>query len=272
MSDMGVTRLAGGRLELFSPRPYAQVRLFGFPYAAGRPRAFRSWPRQLPRRCELLAVCYPGRGSRLEEAPSQTVRELAVEAAAAIALHSGGVPFALFGHSMGALVAFEVARELRRAAGPQPARLFVSGQAAPQLPVAGQPTVALPDEAFTERLRAIGGTPPEVLESDQLMRLLLPAIRADFNACDTYAYEPEDPLCIPIRAFAAIDDAEVSPVEVEAWRTQTSMAFDKQVLAGGHFFVHSAEQAVLQAITAALPPSSEHPQRGLVTSSNRRGS
>lgn len=251
MNELAVTHLAGGRLRRYSPRDYAQVRLCAFPYAGGRPLVFQSWPDGLPRRCELLGVSYPGRGARLGEEPLHSIVALAEEAADAIALHSE-VPFALYGHSMGATIAFETARVLRARREREPFMLFVSGQAAPSLSAPVIHRAARGDDVYLERLRAMGGTPVEILENAEMMGLLMPAIRADFHVCDTYQYVQADPLAAAITAFAAVNDREVSVEDVEAWREHTSGEFEFHVMVGGHFFIHAAQPALLQAITAGL--------------------
>jgi medium-chain acyl-[acyl-carrier-protein] hydrolase len=162
-------------------------------------------------------------------------------------------PFAFFGHSMGALVSFELARLLRQKYGLSPVHLFVSGRGAPQVvPVPDPPIHALPEPAFLEKLRGLNGTPEAVLENAKLMQLLLPMLRADFAVIETYVYVPEPPLNCPITAFSGWQDRKVSCDQIEAWREQTSAYFSVQMLPGDHFFVHSAQPLLLQTLFRKL--------------------
>lgn len=160
-------------------------------------------------------------------------------------------PFAFFGHSLGAIVSFEVSRLLRREHQREPQHLFVSGSGAPQTSRVGQALHDLPDSRFLKGLRELDGTPREILESNELMQLLLPTLRADFAISETYVYRPEPPLDCPITAFGGLQDQEVSRKRLEAWRNQTNAAFSLQMFAGDHFFLHDAEP-LLQALTGEL--------------------
>jgi medium-chain acyl-[acyl-carrier-protein] hydrolase len=161
-------------------------------------------------------------------------------------------PFALFGHSMGALVSFELARLLHREYGLTPDHLFVSGRSAPHILDRDPPIHALPDAAFIQELRRLNGTPEVVLQNQELMQLLIPILRADFAAIDTYCYQPEPPLHCPVTAFGGLQDTAVSRKHLDAWRTQTIAPFRLQLLPGNHFFLHSAQSLLLQAIVQQL--------------------
>jgi medium-chain acyl-[acyl-carrier-protein] hydrolase len=238
-----------------APRPWAELRLVCFPYAGGRGEIFADWSLGLPHGCEVAAVAYPGRGARLDDPPVTSAGELAAAAAEAV---RRGVeePFAFFGHSMGALIAFETARELRRTGGPLPTLLAVAGQGGPQLPVEGEPVHALPDDELLATLREMGGTPDEVLASEPLMNAVLPALRGDFEVCETYRYADEEPLPCPILALAATRDSEAAVEDVERWREQTSADFRLRTFGGGHFFLETAQPALLQCLAEELgsPP------------------
>jgi medium-chain acyl-[acyl-carrier-protein] hydrolase len=161
-------------------------------------------------------------------------------------------PFAFFGHSLGALVAFELSREIRRQHDLLPVHLFVSGCGAPQSLYPHPPIGMLPDTAFLEELRQLNGTPAEVLEHEELMQLLLPTLRADFTARETYAYADEPPLDCPISAFGGMQDGRVERDRLEAWRDQTSGPFSLHTFPGGHFFLHSSQSLLLQTLSHAL--------------------
>ncbi|WP_277881879.1 thioesterase II family protein [Coleofasciculus sp. FACHB-542] len=233
------------------PNPLSSLRLFCFPYAGGGALNFRTWSQGLPVGVEVCAVELPGRGKRILEAPFTQALPL-VQAIAHALLPYLDKPFAFFGHSMGALVSFEVARLLRREYGMSPVHLFVSGRSAPQLPLQEPPIHSLPQPAFIEELRRLNGTPKAVLENVELMELLLPILRADFAVLETYVYAAEPPLQCPITAFGGLQDVKVSVDRLEAWRQQTSAKFSLQMLPGDHFFVQSAQPLLLQFLSREL--------------------
>lgn len=233
------------------PNPQASLRLFCFPYAGGAALTFRTWSNSLPMAFEVCPVELPGRGKRITSAPFTRLQPL-VQAIAQALLPHLDKPFAFFGHSMGGLVSFELARLLRKKYGLNPAHLFVSGYRAPQVPDPDPPIRALPEPEFLEELRRLNGTPEAVLENAELMQLLLPALRADFAAIETYVYTPESPLDCPITAFGGLQDREVSCDDLKAWREQTNAAFSLKMLPGDHFFLHSAQPLLLQSLSQEL--------------------
>lgn len=232
------------------PNPQATLRLFCFPYAGGGASIFRDWPNHLPETIEVYSVQLPGRGSRLMEAPFTRMPDLVDTVAQAILPHLDK-PFAFFGHSMGAMISFELSRLLRKRQRLEPQHLFVSAAGAPQTFDAGHMIHNLPDSKFLKRLRELNGTPREILESSELMQLMLPTLRADFAVSETYLYTHEPPLDCAITAFGGLQDYEVSRKRLEAWRSQTNAAFSLQMFAGDHFFLHHA-QRLLQALSKEL--------------------
>jgi medium-chain acyl-[acyl-carrier-protein] hydrolase len=153
---------------------------------------------------------------------------------------------------MGAVIAFELARLLRREGRPRPFHLFVSGRQAPHAPDPEPPSYNLPEPEFIESLGRLNGTPPEVLRHQELMNLLLPLLRADFEAIETYAYKDEPPLDCPVTAFVGLHDDEVSREQLEMWAGQTNASFSARVFPGDHFFLNTARPALLKAIAAEL--------------------
>ena len=234
-----------------SPNPQASLRLFCFPYAGGAALPFRTWPDSLPIAIELCPVELPGRGKRITSVPF-TRLQLLVQAIAIALLPYLDKPFAFFGHSMGGLVSFELARLLHKNYGKSPVHLFVSGNRAPQVPDPDPPIHALPEPEFLEELRRLNGTPAAVLENAELMQLLLPAIRADFAVVETYAYTPEPSLDCPITAFGGLQDREVSCDDLKGWQEQTNAAFSLHMLPGDHFFLQSAQPLLLQSLSQEL--------------------
>lgn len=254
MSEAGMSSTVAGRgswLAAATPNPRARLRLFCFPYAGGGALAFRGWAHALPAWAEVCAVRLPGREGRIREAPLTRVSAVAEAAAGALLPHMD-VPFALFGHSMGAFVAFELARRLRRDGGPAPSRLFVSGCRAPHIPRRRPTTYDLSEQEFLGELRRLNGTPPQVLSDPGLMRVMLPLLRADFEASETYAYSPDAPLDCPITAFGGSDDPVAPRADVRAWCEHTSAPFTLKVFSGDHFFLHAEQGAVLGAIAQTL--------------------
>ncbi len=234
--------LAGHKLN-----PRAVLRLFCFPYGGGAARAYRPWTQTLPPEIDVCAIQLPGRGNRLRE-PPLTKMSLAVELVGKEIVSLLDRPYAFFGHSMGAILAFEVVRLLRRSGHPHPVHLFVSGHNAPQIPKTEPFTYNLPDAEFIEELQRLNGTPREVLEHPDMMRMMLPSLRADFESIQTYSYKHESPLDCPITALGGLLDPETSRETLEPWREQTTAAFNLQMFPGDHFFLHQEQARVLRVI------------------------
>lgn len=238
-------------LAYHKPRPHATLRLFCFPYAGGNSLIYRGWEAGLPAEVEVCPVQLPGRGNRLREPAFRNIRPLAENAARALR-PLFDKPFAFFGHSMGAMIAFEIARLLRAESGPRPAHMFLSGRQAPQIPPTSAPTYDLPEPEFIEELRRLNGTPPEVLAEPELMRLMMPLLRADFEVVETYDYREEPPLDIPFSVYGGVSDGEVSREELEGWCRQTTAPCVLRLFPGEHFFIHTARELLLQTITREL--------------------
>jgi medium-chain acyl-[acyl-carrier-protein] hydrolase len=238
-------------LAYHKPVPQARLRLFCLPFAGGNALTFRHWQSGLHPGIEVCPIQLPGRGGRLREPASTSLPATARALAEALRPYADK-PCAFFGHSMGALTAFELARQLRRAGGPEPLHLFVSGSRAPQLPRTDPLTYDLPEPEFVAELRRLNGTPHEVLEHPELMTLMLPLLRADFEAVQTYSYTPEPPLACPLTAFGGLQDRDVQREQLEAWREQTTGAFSVRMFPGDHFFLNSAEPLLLTVIAQEL--------------------
>jgi medium-chain acyl-[acyl-carrier-protein] hydrolase len=234
-----------------SPNPTAHSRLFCLPFAGGGASIFRTWGRELSRFVEVCPIQLPGRENRLGEPPLTNIQTLAERLASEI-LPFARKPFALFGHSMGALLAFELTRTLRRLDGPMPSALFISAHRAPHLPLRRKPLHALPDPEFLQAVRGLGGTPGEVFEHEDLLKVMLPVLRADFTLCDRYDFIPEAPLDCPLVLYAGRQDTEVSPQEVEAWGEHTTQTARLRIFPGDHFFLRSDRDLLLRAMASAL--------------------
>lgn len=175
-----------------------------------------------------------------------------MEAAAEALLPYLDRPFAFFGHSMGALISFELARLLRREHKQHVTRLFLSGRGAPHLPEREPTTYNLPEPEFIQELQRLKGTPQAVLEQPELMALMSPVLRADFEICQTYEYVPEPPLECPITAFGGLQDEEVSHQQLDAWRAHTNTSFSLRMFPGDHFFLHASAPVLLRLIAQEM--------------------
>ena len=232
--------------------PRARVRMFCFPYAGGGASAYRGWGSSLPSDVEVCPVQLPGRESRLREAPFETPEPLVKALAEALQPYLQGLPFVFFGHSMGAMLSFELARELRRRGQTLPLHLFVSGRRAPQIPDLEEPIHALPEPEFIVKLRELNGTPEEVLQHAELMKLLIPVLRSDFAVNETYVYTEEEPFDLGISCFGGLGDKEVTRDDCAVWKEQTRGRFRLRMLPGDHFFVHSAKDMILESVARDL--------------------
>ncbi|MBV9823661.1 MAG: thioesterase, partial [Actinobacteria bacterium] len=201
--------------------PTGAVRVFLFPFAGGNASAFLSWQALLGPGVELRVAQLPGHGVRLFDPPMTDLDELVDELARAVAALADR-PFLLYGHSVGALVAFEVARRLRRTGRPQPVSLWVSGAEGPQTRQIQRELHQLEEAELIEALREYNGTAPEMLDDQELMELVLPGIRADFALNERYAYRPEPPLDLPIHVLLGESDEFVVPERAAGWARESS--------------------------------------------------
>jgi medium-chain acyl-[acyl-carrier-protein] hydrolase len=247
------------RLRSREPRALARARLFCFPYAGVGGSVYRLWPHGLPPALEVCTVLLPGREQRSREPAKTSIVELVDELVPALLPHLD-LPFSIFGHSMGAVLASEVTRALAEAGHPLPQHLLVSGRRPPHLPGTESPMHGLPDPAFIAELnRRYRGIPAEILEQADLMALFLPVLRADLTALETHLPARRAPLSCPITVFGGIDDRLTPPEHLEAWRGETSGAFQVRMYAGEHFFLNSERSRLLADIAATLKPMLAEP-------------
>ncbi|MEU7327934.1 thioesterase II family protein [Streptomyces parvus] len=251
------TRAHGWIVGARRPAPPA-VRLFCLPYAGGGASTYSAWSGLLPDDIEVCPVELPGRLTRWGEKAFAEAEPL-VETLATVLEGELDLPYALFGHSMGGLLAFELARTLRRRGAGDPRVLFVSGSPAPQLPRRLPPIHDQPDDVVVARLRDLGAVPEDVYAEPELLELLMPAIRADFSVVETYAHRPEPPLGCPVVAFAGTEDREVPHELMASWHEQTTGGFTRHVLPGDHFFLHGERTALLDTVRAALTAAAGRP-------------
>lgn len=207
---------------------------------------FNLWrPAWMPDNIELWTLRLPGREQRLSETPFRRMEPLVEALYEAMEPQLSG-PYAFYGHSLGALVGFEMARKIQRQGEPGPVRLIISAHTAPQLGLCRPVLHNLPDNEFMNALRNFAGTPEEVIANEDLMSIMMVALRADFEVDETYSYEPGPPLECPISAFGGIDDVDVPQDSLEAWRIQTSRQFSLHMMEGDHFFIFRSQDFPLR--------------------------
>ncbi|MGZ3181898.1 MAG: thioesterase II family protein [Telluria sp.] len=233
------------------PEPEARLRLFCFPYAGGSAAIFKDWVAPLGPQVELHAVQLPGRGARFGEAPVRSIGLLVHHLATAMAPLLDR-PCVFFGHSNGALLAFELARELQRRGEHALRHLIVSAKRAPHLPRLGPITYDLPEAEFIQVLREYEGTPQEILNDPELLRCLLPAIRADFGLSDLYEFRPGYGLACNLSLFGSLNDRYVPYDDLLAWSVHGKGEVRSHVFGGGHFFMHSHADDVIAEVVRTL--------------------
>ncbi|GAA3185770.1 MULTISPECIES: thioesterase II family protein [Streptomyces] len=225
------------------------VPLVCFPHAGGSAGSYLALSKRLAPHVATWAVQYPGRQERHREAPFTEVTALADAAFAALRPYLSA-PYAFFGHSMGAVVAFEVARRCETA-GAGPVRLFASGRRAPSVPHRGA-TGWRDDDALVAELERLGGTAPGVLADPELRALVLPALRADYRAVEGYVCAAGATVGCPLTVLCGDADPVFAVSEAGAWRPHTTGAFDVSVHPGGHFYLDPQAAGVAAVVTAAL--------------------
>lgn len=235
----------------FQPNSQSKIRLFCFPYAGGTTYTFRQWANLLPPTIELCAIELPGRYRRLSE-PSYKDMDLLLSDLLTALIPYLDKPFALFGHSMGGIVSFELTRLLRRNFDLSPVHLFISGHRAAHVPNPNPIIHNLCDEKFKQEIINLGGTPQAIIEHEEMMELLLPTLKADFQAIENYLYQPETPLDIPITVFGGKSDPRTSQVNLEAWQEHTSADFSLHMFDGEHFFLEEHRESILDCIFQQL--------------------
>lgn len=228
-------------------------RVFCFPHAGGNARSFLAWQPGLGGQAEIVGVVTPGRGHRASESRPATIDELADGAAAAIAAADDERPAYLFGHSLGALVAFEVARRLREL--PSLRHLVASGCAAPSLLPSERVVraAALEGRAFAEAIGFFGGLPPEIVAAEELHEVLLPGLQADFRLVARYRYHPAPPLAVGVSLINGASDAHISAARLEPWRRECSAEPARHWADGGHFYFEPQPRAIVDLLASLLP-------------------
>ena len=244
MPDMRWLRRGGG-----STAP--ELRLFCLPYAGGGASMFRGWRLPAGVEAEVWGVQPPGRENRWREPLLRSSEAMTAEITAAL---QGmlDLPYAIFGHSMGALLAYEVVRALRAEGAPPPVRLLVSAHRAPHLPAWRSAISPLPEREFLERLAEMARPSSAVILDPEVVDAFAPMMRADFELCENYRYRPGEPLDVPVSCFGAVDDPEVRMDELEAWRQHTTGEFRLHPFRGGHLFLRDHRDDLLADVWSDL--------------------
>ncbi|MCH4092495.1 thioesterase II family protein [Acetobacter sp.] len=239
-------------LKRFSGKESSRLKLICFPYAGGSAGVFRNWADNFPEKISVYGVNLPGREENIGNSCLDDLIEIAENVSNSLE-NEDGDSSVFFGHSMGALVAWATARELRRRKQPLPLQLFVSGMNAPSVP--RDKFSHLGDDEFIQKLLEMSEGSPEVAdkiniikEEPELVEIMIPVVRSDIHAVDTYRYTDETPLACPIFSFYGSVDSQTTPEGIAAWRKETQCSFGMQEFNGGHFFLHDREQEVIDKI------------------------
>jgi medium-chain acyl-[acyl-carrier-protein] hydrolase len=225
----------------------AKIRLFCFPYSGATASIFYPWAEILPLSIDVCPVQYPGHGNRMGEPLNFRIDAL-VEQAVQAFTGSFDKPYITFGHSLGALFSFQFVRALRAQDYPLPKIMFVSGHGAPDLPDPHPPIHQLPDKEFIQTLKNLNGMSSEFFENLELMEMLVPVLRADFEICDFYQYRDENSFNFPISAYGGLMDPFVQRNHLEAWHRHTRSEFMVRMFPGDHFYINSSRMVLLQML------------------------
>jgi surfactin synthase thioesterase subunit len=246
-------------ITTLNPHPDSRCRLYCLPHAGGGAALFRTWPSGLPADVEVCPIQLPGREIRFSEPRFTSITQL-VQTLAPIMVPHLKKPFAVFGHSMGALIGFELIRELRQLGAPAPLRLLVAAREAPQLMETLLPLNGLPDKEFFEELhQRYGGIPYEAFNNQEIRDVFIPLLRADIEMVETYRCRPEPPLDCPISVFGGWLDRIAYP-DLQAWQQQTRQPVFVQMFGGSHFFMQTDQAGLLEVIGCQLSPDSSRPK------------
>jgi medium-chain acyl-[acyl-carrier-protein] hydrolase len=244
----------GSCIAYYKPKPQVALRIFCFPYAGGGATVFRSWAKLLPDTIELCPVQLPGRQTRATEPACSRIEPL-IDLLSAELIPFLGIPYVFFGYSMGALIAFDLARRFRAESVSGPLHLFLAARRGPRLPDPYPRIDKLAESELITQLATLGGTPREVLEDPELLQIVLPTFRADFALCENYTYRPGGMLDCPLTVFGGKYDSKVPMGTLAAWGAETTSSCKVKIFEGDHFFIHTCRTELLQTILEDLSTS-----------------
>jgi medium-chain acyl-[acyl-carrier-protein] hydrolase len=239
------------------------LNLVCLPYAGASAQMFHHWPAHFARELGICLVHLPGRGKRLHEMPFKRLSLLVDAIVQNMPDELLEYPFALYGHSMGAILSFEIARAVRRRYGIEPIQLFLSGRSAPHVVQSKAATYSLPHDEFIAKLRELNGTPRELLENPEFTELFLPLLRADFELVYTYQYRPERCLSCPITVYGGLEDKEAPVADLHAWKEHTSAEFKVRLFPGDHFFINASSTHFLEVLRFDVCGTSSYIAKGM---------
>jgi len=235
----------------FQPKSNAQIRLFCFHFAGSSASMFREWPKLLINHAELVAIQLPGREERFNETLLGNITQV-IDLLSSHFNSYTDRPFILLGHSIGALIAFELARSLRSKGLSQPQHLIASGSKAPHILLKNPKIHDLPHPQFITELEKYGGMPSYIINDQELMSLFSPIIRSDFCISETYKYLRQQPFDFPITALGGINDNMCNRKDLIEWQKQTTKAFQCHLFPGQHFFINTAFHEVLAVVNTII--------------------
>lgn len=235
----------------FKPNPQARMRLFCIPYAGSGASVYRDWHQSVRDDVEVVGIQLPGRENRFSEPHLRSIDEI-VESLVGVIAHFSDKPFVLFGHSMGALISFELTRAFQRLRAPAPRHLIVSGTRAPPRRRTDDPIHQLDDDAFLERIQRFNGTPKALLQDAELMKLFTPLLRADFSVAETYQYEERGSIWCPVTVLGGDGDEGVPLEDLKAWTTVCGSSCEQHVFRGDHFFIHPHKAAIIELVNGVF--------------------
>ncbi|TDF41781.1 thioesterase [Alteromonadaceae bacterium M269] len=224
-----------------------------FSFAGGGANSFCDWGSYLPANIGLYAVRLPGRETRMNEEPHNSLSDLLDELSNDNHFKQLiSKPLFLYGHSLGALIAYELACRLKLLSNPNLLSLIVSGRVAPQCALNRPPIHNLSDKEFIGSLKSLGGTPEEVLSDEKLMNVLIPILRADFSINENYVYRDREKLSCNISAFGGLVDSEVTRAQMNQWKEVTDGNLNVRMIPGDHFFIRSAKTLFLRMLSIEI--------------------
>lgn len=229
----------------------AQLTLYCLPCAGASATIYLRWRRLMPAWIEIVPIELPGRGMRLNEAAWNNYPALTHYLSDEIA-RSASQPYAVFGHSMGALLAFGIAQQLRQMRAAPPVALLIAGCAAPSRQDSERYSKILTEADLIADLNQQGGTPEEVFNSPEFLAMTLDLLRIDYQVCESFQYTRQIPLTAPIHCFGGKSDTTINTASLSAWRQESSQLFTLDWFEGGHFFLRQSEAWFLQVLTKRL--------------------
>jgi surfactin synthase thioesterase subunit len=227
-----------------------ELRLFCLHHAGAGASTYRDWQGLVGNQIEVVPVQLPGRETRFAEPAERSIRRLSRQLTTLVLERAAGAPFAFFGHSMGALLAYDLTRELETVGRP-PAHLVVSAHSAPHVRDA-RAVHTFPDDEFLAYVLKLEGTPSDVRNDPALLEVILPVLRADFTACETYEHEAGCPLAVPVTVFGGDRDPSVNSSQLRRWAELTTAPTTVELFPGGHFYLAAHRDRMLASLLRAL--------------------